>query len=74
MRDDAASPAVRQAATALYEAANQYSAVAAAIALRHATIEMLRDRQAALQEAALAYAAARGWVPAASPPPPPARQ
>ncbi len=32
--------------------------------------EYLRDRQAALQEAALAYAAACGWAPAASPPPP----
>ena len=54
----------REAATAdLYRAANQYSQVAAAIALRHATVEMLRDRQTALQDAALAYAAARGWLP-----------
>jgi hypothetical protein len=51
------------ASAALYHAANQYSHVAAAIALRHATVEMLRDRQAALHEAALAYAAACGWQP-----------
>jgi len=58
----AATP--REAASAaLYQAANQYSHVAAAIALRHATVEMLRDRQAALHEAALAYAAACGWQP-----------
>jgi hypothetical protein len=60
-RDQA--PARETAATDLYRAANQYSQVAAAIALRHATVEMLRDRQAALQEAALAYAAACGWQP-----------
>ena len=60
-------PPTREVATTdLYRAANQYSQVAAAIALRHATVEMLRDRQAVLQEAALAYAAARGWQP---PPP-----
>lgn len=54
----------RETATAaLYRAASQYSQVAAAIALRHATVEMLRDRQAALHEAALAYAAACGWRP-----------
>ena len=57
------APARELAATALYRAANQYSQVAAAIALRHATVEMLRDRQTALQEAALAYAAACDWQP-----------
>jgi len=57
------------AMAALYTAANQYSQVAAAIALRHATVEMLRDRQAALHEAALAYAAACGWQPPAARPP-----
>ncbi|HLH26353.1 MAG TPA: hypothetical protein VK066_27855 [Chloroflexota bacterium] len=61
------SPPSRETATAeLYRAANQYSHVAAAIALRHATVEMLRDRQAALHEAALAYAAACGWQPPAA--------
>ena len=60
-RDSATS---RETATAdLYGAANQYSQVAAAIALRHATVEMLRGRQTALQDAALAYAAACGWQP-----------
>lgn len=64
---DSDSRVTREAATAaLYGAANQYSHVAGAIALRHATIEMLRDRQAALHEAALAYAAACGWQPPGS--------
>jgi aspartate/methionine/tyrosine aminotransferase len=60
------TPSREAAAAALYDAANQYSHVAGAIALRHATIEMLRDRQAALHEAALAYAAACGWQPPTS--------
>jgi hypothetical protein len=68
--DRDAAPTPEAASAALYRAANQYSQVAAAIALRHATVEMLRDRQAALHEAALAYAAARGWQPPDAAPPP----
>jgi hypothetical protein len=65
---DQESASHREAVTAdLYRAANQYSQVAAAIALRHATVEMLRGRQTALQEAALAYAAACGWQPPSPP-------
>jgi hypothetical protein len=62
---EGSAPRRESAAADLYRAANQYSQVAAAIALRHATVEMLRDRQAVLQEAALAYAAACGWQPPA---------
>ena len=61
---DPNAPPPRDAATAaLYRAASQYGQVAAAIALRHATVEMLRGRQDELQRAALAYAAACGWQP-----------
>ncbi|HEY7067649.1 MAG TPA: hypothetical protein VII06_39700 [Chloroflexota bacterium] len=66
--DPAGTPTRDAAVADLYHAAQQYSQVAAAIALRHATVEMLRSRQTALQQAAIAYAAACGWqAPPASP-------
>jgi hypothetical protein len=68
--DDAVRHARERASARLYEAAQQYATAAAAIGLQHATLGLLRAQRAALEEAALAYAAALGWqAPARESPP-----
>jgi hypothetical protein len=49
------------AAADLHLAARQYSAVVALVHAGEATQQLLRARQATLEEAALVYATARGW-------------